>query len=172
MGHLDEETALGGAFGIDGDRRGDVGAQLDIGARLSRHGQVHGGVGERAGLGRGEEILDQGAEAVQLGRCRVPTEQDLAGVGLEVEGQHVLLVLDIDLDLVLVLGMGDGEGRDHGDVAAILGPAADQGADDARRRGWCGGDVTADGMVEDGEDGLEKREERAQSACIHLAEAD
>lgn len=64
---------------------------------------------EGAGLGGGEEVLDQGAEAVEIETRGVPAEQDLAGVGLELERQHVLLVLDVDLDLVLVLGVGDGE---------------------------------------------------------------
>lgn len=118
---------------------------------------------EGAGLGRGEEVLNQGTEAVQLGRCRVPTEQDFARIGLEVEREHVFLILDVNLDLVLVFGVRDGEGRDDGHLAAVLGPASYEGTDDARRGRWRGGRVATDGMVEDGEDGLEGGARSGQS---------
>lgn len=127
---LDEEAALGGALGVDGDGGANVGLELDarVGAGVGRHGQVDGRVGERARVGRREEVLDQRAEAVQLVRRRVPAQQGLARVRPQVQRQHVLLVLHVHLHLVLVLGVRDGEGRRHGRLGPILGSRPHQGA--------------------------------------------
>ena len=149
---LDEEARLGGAVGRHGDGGRDVRLGLDGGARLGRDGQVHGRVREGARLRGGEEVLDEGREAVELVRGRVPPEQGLARGALEGQGQHVLLVLDVDLDLVLVLGVRDRKGAPHLDLAAILAAGADQGADHSCR--LCVAGVAADGVVDDGEDGL------------------
>lgn len=146
VGHLDEEAALGGALGVDGDGGADVAPRLDGPARVGGEGEVDGRVGEGARVGAGEEVLDEGAEGVELERGRVPAEEGLARVGLEGQGQHVLLVLDVDLDLVLLLGVGDGEARAHLDLGAILGARAHEGADDAGRLGGFA-DVAAGGMV-------------------------
>lgn len=154
MGDLDEEAALGSALGVDGDGGADVAPRLDVLAGLCGDGEVDGGVGEGAGVRGGEEVLDQGAEAVELVRGGVPAQQRLAGRGLEHQGQHVLLVFDVDLDLVLLLGVGDGEARPHLDLGAIFGAGAYQGANDPRGLGVFT-DVASDGMVEDGEDSLE-----------------
>lgn len=152
VGDLDEEARLGGALGADGHRSGDVGLGLDGRAGLGADGQVDGRVGEGAGLGRGEEVLDQGAEAVELVRGGVPTKEGLARASLEGQGQHVLLVLDVHLDLVLVLGVGDGEGGAHFDLAAVLAADTHEGTDHPCRLGVAV--VTSDGMVDDGEDRL------------------
>lgn len=160
VGHLDEEAALGGALGIDGDRGGNVAAGLDVGGRVGADGQVDGGVGEGAGVRGGEEVLDQGGEGVELVRSSVPTQKGFARGGLEGEGEHVLLVVDVHLDLVLVLGVRDGEAGANLNLGAIFGAGADEGADNAGRLGIA--DVSSNGMVEDGEDGLQGE---AGSAC-------
>lgn len=153
MGHLDEETALGGALGVDCYRSADVASGLDILARLRGDGHVDGGMGRSAGLSAGEEVLDQGAEAVELGGGGVPPEENFAGRGLQRQGQHVLLVFHIYLDLVLLFGVGDGKARADFDFGAIFGAGADEGADDTRGlRGFTA--VSSGGVVEDGEDGL------------------
>ncbi len=90
-------TATGGA---------DVGLGLDGAASLGADGQVDCRVGEGACLGAGEEVLDQGREAIELMAGGVPAQQGLRGRGAQGQRQHVLPVLDIDLDLVLVLGVG------------------------------------------------------------------
>lgn len=156
MGDLDEQAALGGSLGVDGHGGADVASGLDILAGLGGDGHVDGGVREGAGVGASEEVLDEGAEAVELVRGGVPAEQGLAGVGLQGEGEHVLLVLDIDLDLILLLGVGDGEARADLDFGAIFGTGANEGADDSGGLGVS--DVSSDGVVEDGENGLEQRE--------------
>ena len=109
MGHLHEETALGSALSVDGDRSADVAAGLETLASIGRDGQVNRRMGECAGVGAAEEVLDEGAEAVEFEGCGVPAEQGLAGIGLERQGEHRLLVVNIDLDLVLLFGVRDGE---------------------------------------------------------------
>lgn len=131
MGHLDEQARLGGALRVDGGRGGDVALGLNVFAGLGRDGQVHGGVGEGAGLRGGEEVLDEGGEGIELERGRVPTQQGLAGGGLEGESQHRPLVLNVHLDLVLVLDVGDRKAVAHLNLRAVLGANAYQGADDA-----------------------------------------
>ncbi|KAJ6440420.1 hypothetical protein O9K51_06210 [Purpureocillium lavendulum] len=153
VGHLDEEAAVGGALSVDGHGGADVASRLDVLAGLGRNRQVNGGVGERARLGAGEEVLDKGAEAVELVGRGVPAEQGLAGVGFQGQGEHVLLVLDVDLDLVLLLGVRDGEAGADLDLGSIFGSGADQGADDSGGLGILV-DVPSHGVVEDGEDGL------------------
>lgn len=106
---LDEEAAVGSTLSVDSNGSADVASRLNILARLGRDGHVNSGVGESAGVRAAEEVLDEGAEAVELVRSGVPAEQGLATVGLEGQGKHVFLVLDIDLDLVLLLGVGDGK---------------------------------------------------------------
>lgn len=80
MGDRDEEAGLGGALGVDGDGGRDVGAGLDVGAGVGGDGEVDGRVRESASLGAGEEVLDQGAEAVKFMARRVPSQQNLARV--------------------------------------------------------------------------------------------
>lgn len=152
VGYLDEEARLGGALGADSHGSGDVRLGVDGRAGLGADGQVDGRVGEGAGLGGGEEVLDQGAEAVELVRGGVPTQKGLAGVGLESQGQHVLLVLDVHLNLVLVLGVGDGEGGADFDLAAVLAADTHEGTNHPCRLGVAV--ITSDGMVDDGEDSL------------------
>lgn len=107
VGDLDEQAALGGTLSVDSDGGADVASALNILTRLSRDGHVNGRVREGASIGAGEEILDEGAEAVELVGGGVPSEEGLAGGGLESQGEHVLLVFDIDLDLILLLGVRD-----------------------------------------------------------------
>ena len=156
MGNLDEEAAVGSPLGVDGDGSADVASGLDVLAGLGGDGHVDGGVGEGARVRATEEVLDEGAEAVELVRGGVPAEEVLAGGGLEGQGEHVLLVLDIDLDLVLLLGVRDGEAGADLDFGAIFRAGADEGADDSGGLGVS--DVSSDGVVEDGEDGLEDRQ--------------
>ena len=165
MRHLDEEAALGGALRVDGDGGADVAAGLDALAGVGGDGEVDGRVGEGARVRAGEEVLDEGAEAVELERGGVPAEERLAGVGLEGQGEHVLLVLDIDLDLVLLLGVGNGEARADLDLGAVFGTGADEGADDTAGLGRIA-DVSSYGVVEDGEDSLSGQ---SVSACDGLS---
>lgn len=153
MGHLDEEAAFGGALGIHGDGRADVAPRLDVLARFRRDGHVDGRMGRRARLGTGEEVLDEGTEAVELRRCRVPSEEGLARGGLECEGQHVLLVLNVHLDLVFFFRVRDGEACPHLSLAAIFRSGADEGSYDASGLSIFAG-VSPDGVVENGKDGL------------------
>lgn len=169
VGHLDEEARLGRAVGVNGSRGGDVRVGLDVLAWLGGDGQVNGGVGEGARLGGGEEVLDEGGEAVELEAGGVPTQQGLARAGLEGQLQHGALVLNVDLDLLLILDVGDGEGVAHLDLSAILGPHAYQGANDAGlgcvwRGVFWGSVVAADGMVENGEDCLESGDKKISEA--------
>lgn len=153
MGDLDEKAALGSSLGVDGHGGADVASCLDILAGLCGDGEVDGGVREGAGVRGGEEVLDQGAEAVEFVGGGVPAEQGLAGGGLEDQGEHVLLVFDIDLDLVLLLGMGDGEARANLDFGSIFGAGAYQGANDPGGLGVFT-DISSNGVIEDGEDSL------------------
>ena len=109
MRHLDEEAALGSALRVHGDGGTDVTSCLDILSRVGGDGEMDGRMGEGASVRAGEEVLDQGAEGVELGRRRVPAEQRVAGRSLERQGKHVLLVLDIDLDLVFLFSVRNGE---------------------------------------------------------------
>lgn len=160
--HLNEEAALGGALGVDGYGGADVASRLDIFARLRGDGHVYGGMRRGPRLRAGEEVLDQGAEAVELGRGGVPAEEDFAGRGFECQGQHVLLVFHVHLDLVLLFGVGDGEARSDFDLGAIFRAGADEGADDTCGLGGFTG-VSSDSMVEDGKNGLLSEREKDMS---------
>lgn len=109
MRNLDEEAAVGRTLSTDSNGGADVASALDLLPGVGRDGHVNGGVGEGAGVRAGEEVLDEGAEAVELVRGGIPAEEGLSGVGLEGQGQHVLLILDVDFNLVLLLSVGDGE---------------------------------------------------------------
>lgn len=145
----DEEAGLCGALSVDSDWGGNVGLCDDLLAGLGGNGQVDGWVWESSGLRAGEEVLDKGGEVVELEAGGVPSEKDLAWVGLQLEGEHVLLVLNVDLDLVLGLGVVDGEAVANLNLHSILRADTEEGTNDAVRR-W----VTTGGMVEDGEDDL------------------
>lgn len=109
MRDLDKQAALRGSLGVDCHGSADVASRLDVLAGFRGDGHVDGGVGGGSSFCAGEEVLDQGAEAVQLGRGGVPSEEDLAGGSLECQGQHVLLVFHVHLDLILLFGVGDGK---------------------------------------------------------------
>lgn len=120
----DEGGAVGSTLGGDTNGGGDVGAGLEVLASLGGHCKVNGGVRPCAVALAAVEVLDQGGEGVELGGSGVPADQHLARVGLEVQGQHLLVVLHIDLDLVLGLGVAHGEGGAHFDLTSILGPCS------------------------------------------------
>lgn len=114
---------------------------------------MDGGVRECASIGAGEEVLDQGAEVVELVRRGVPAEQRLAGVGLENQSKHVLLVFDIDFDLVFLLGMRDSEAGSYFDFGTILGSSTDKSTDYTSRLGSFL-DISADCVVKNRKDSL------------------
>ena len=153
MRDLHEEAALGGALSVDRNRGADVASRLDLVTRLGRDGKVNSRVRESACVRAAEEVLDEGAEAVELVGGGVPAEKGLAGRGLEGKGEHVLLVLDIDLDLILLLGVRDGEALADLDFCAIFGSGAHKGADDSGGLGAIT-DIATCGVIEDGENGL------------------
>ncbi|KAI6768357.1 hypothetical protein HG530_006366 [Fusarium avenaceum] len=74
VGDLDEETAFGSTLGVDGNGGADIASRLDILAGFGRDGHVNGRMGECAGVRRAEEVLDKGAEAVELVGGGVPAE--------------------------------------------------------------------------------------------------
>jgi hypothetical protein len=149
VGHGDEGGAVGGSLGGDTDGGRDVGAGLDVLAGLSGHGEVDGRVGERAVALAAVEVLDQGGEGVQLGRRGVPTHQDLLGVGLEMQGEHLLLIFHIHLDLVRRLRVSDSKGAANFHLGAILRPGSEKRTDDTLLIG-----VATKGVIEDREEGL------------------
>lgn len=75
VGHLGEEAALGGALRVDGDGGADVAARLDLLARVGGDSEMDGRVGEGTRVRASEEVLDEGAEAVELERGGVPAEE-------------------------------------------------------------------------------------------------
>jgi hypothetical protein len=95
------------------------------------------------------EVLDEGGEGVEVAAGGVPADEDLAGVCAEVQGEHLLLVVHVDLDLLGCLGVGDGIAVADLDFGAVFAAGAEEGADDAFLLGGA-----AEGVVEDGEDGL------------------
>lgn len=97
------------------------------------------------------EVLDEGGEGVEVAAGGVPADEDLAGVGAEVQGEHLLLVVHVDLDLLGRLGVGDGIAVADLDFGAIFAAGAEEGADDALLVGRA-----AQRVVEDGEDGLDR----------------
>jgi hypothetical protein len=95
------------------------------------------------------EVLDKGGESVELAACRIPAYKNFTGVCAEVEGQHLLLVIHVDLDLLGGLCVGDGIAVADLDFGTVFAARSQEGADDALLVGW-----PAEGVVEDGEDGL------------------
>jgi hypothetical protein len=109
------------------------------------------------------EVLDERGEGVQVAAGRVPADEDFAGVCAEVQGQHLLLVVHVDLDLLGRLGVGDGIAVADLDFGAVFAAGAEQGANDAFLLSGA-----AEGVVEDGEDGLfmiRQRVKHAASRC-------
>lgn len=149
VGHGDEQARVGGALGGDANGGGDVGARLDLLAGLCGDGQVDGGVGPCAVALLTVEVLDEGGEGVEVAAGGVPADEDLAGVGAQVQGQHLLLVVHVDLDLLGRLGVGDGIAIADLDLGAVFAAGAQQGADDALLVGGA-----AQRVIEDGEDSL------------------
>lgn len=79
-------------------------------------------VRESSGLRASEEVLDQGAEAIEGKVGRVPSQKHFARVRLQLQSEHVLLVFNIYLDLVFVLGVRDGEAISNFHLDTIFGP--------------------------------------------------
>jgi hypothetical protein len=149
VGHGDEQARVGGALRSDTNGGGDVRPRLDLLAGLCGHSQVDCGVGPCAVALLAVEVLDEGGEGVEVAAGGVPADEDLAGVGAEVQGQHLLLVVHVDLDLLGRLGVGDGIAVADLDLGAVFAAGSQQGADDALLVGGA-----AEGVVEDGEDSL------------------
>jgi len=152
VGHGDEEARVGGALGGDANGGGDVRLGLDLLAGDGGDSQVDGGVGPCAVALLAVEVLDEGGEGVEVAAGGVPADEDLAGVGAQVQGEHLLLVVHVDLDLLLSLGVGDGIAVADLDLGAVFAAGAEEGADDALLLGG-----PAEGVIEDGEDGLAVR---------------
>jgi hypothetical protein len=108
------------------------------------------------------EVLDKGGEGVQVAAGRVPANEDFAGVCAEVKGKHLLLVVHVHLDLLGRLGVGDGIAVADLDFSAIFAAGAEEGANDAFLLGGA-----AEGVVEDGEDGLFIVCQRVKDAGSH-----
>ena len=68
--------------------------------------RVDGGVGPGAVALLAVEVLDEGREGVEVGAGGIPAHKDFAGVGAQVQGEHLLLVVHVDLDLLGRLGVG------------------------------------------------------------------
>jgi hypothetical protein len=68
-----------------------------------------------------------------------------------VQGEHLLVVFHIDLDLVLGFGVAHSEGGSDLNFTSILRACSQQCTDDAFLVG-----ITAQRVVEDGEDGLKE----------------
>lgn len=153
VGNGDESGAVGSALGGDTNGSGDISPGLEVLAGLSGDSQVDSGVRPCAIALAAVEVLDEGGEGVELGGSGVPANQNLAGVGLQVEGEHLLVIFHVDLDLVLSLGVADGEGGSDLNLASILGSCSQQSTDDALLIG-----IAAERVVENGENGLERHE--------------
>jgi hypothetical protein len=108
------------------------------------------------------EVLDEGGESVQVAAGRVPANEDFAGVCAEVEGKHLLLVVHIDLNLLGGLSVGDGIAVADLDLSAVFAAGAEEGANDAFLLSGA-----AEGVVEDGEDGLFIVCQRVKHAASH-----
>jgi hypothetical protein len=149
VGYWDKEARVGGALSGDSNGGGDVCLGLNVLAGDCRDSQVDGGVWPCAVALLAVEVLDKGGEGVEVAAGRIPTNKDFAGVCAEVQGEHLLLVVHVDLDLLGRLGVGDGIAVADLDLGAVFAAGAEEGADDAFLLGR-----TAEGVVEDGEDGL------------------
>lgn len=149
VGNRDEQARVGGALCGDTNGGRDVCPRLDLLAGLCGKRQVDCGVGPCAVALLAVEILDEGGEGVQVAAGRVPADKDFAGVGAEVQSEHLLLVVHVDLDLLGRLGVGDGIAVADLDLGAVFAAGSQQSADDALLVGGA-----AERVVEDGEDGL------------------
>jgi hypothetical protein len=115
-----ERSAVGSPLSGDTDGGGNVGPGLEVLAGLGRNGQVDGGVRPCTVTLAAVEVLDQGGEGVELGSGGVPTDENLTRVGLQVQGEHLLVVFHVDLDLVLGLRVAHGERGAHLDFTSIF----------------------------------------------------
>ena len=149
VGNGDEQARVGGALSSDTNGGGDVCPRLNLLAGLCGNSQVDCRVGPCAVALLAVEVLDEGGEGVQVAAGRVPANEDLAGVGAEVQGEHLLLVVHVDLDLLGRLGVGDGIAVTDFNLGAVFAAGSEQSADNALLVGG-----TAEGVVEDGEDSL------------------
>jgi hypothetical protein len=80
-----------------------------------------------------------------------------------VKGKHLLLVVHIYLDLLGRLGVGNGVAVADFNLGAIFAAGAEEGANDAFLVGGA-----AEGVVEDGEDGLFKTGQRVGHAAMYV----
>lgn len=95
------------------------------------------------------EVLNKGGEGVEVAAGRIPANEDLAGVGAQMQGQHLLLVVHVYLDLLGCLCVGDGIAVADLDLGAVFAAGSEQRANDALLVGGA-----AEGMVKYREDGL------------------
>ena len=160
MGNGDEQARIGGALSSHTNGGGDVCPRLDLLARLCGNSQVDCGVGPCAVALLAVEVLDEGREGVQVAAGRVPTNEDFAGVGAEVQSEHLLLVVHVDLDLLGRLGVGDGIAVADFDLSAVFAAGSEECADNALLVGRA-----AERVVEDREDSLITCQ-RLQGQCI------
>jgi hypothetical protein len=165
VGNGDEQARVGGALGGDTNGGGDVCPRLDLLARLGGDSQVDSGVRPCAVALLAVEVLDEGGEGVQVAAGGVPADEDLAGIRAQVQGEHLLLVVHVDLDLLGRLGVGDGIAVADLDLSAVFAAGAEEGSNDALLVGRA-----AEGVVEDGEDGLESQYSALTlyGGCAHL----
>lgn len=120
----DEEARVGGALGSHADGGADVGAALDLLAGLGADRQVDGRVGPGAVALLAVEVLDEGGEGVEVAAGGIPADEDLAGVGAQVQLQHLLLVVHVDLDLLGRLRVRHGIAVADLDLGAVLAAGA------------------------------------------------
>jgi len=95
------------------------------------------------------KVLNEGGESVEFAAGGVPANENFAGVGAKVKGEHLLLIVHVDLYLFGGLGMGNGVAVPDFDFSAIFAASAEEGTNDAvlvLR--------TAERVIEDGEYGL------------------
>ena len=107
---------------------------VDVGAWVGGDGEVDGGVRVGAFVGGGVVVLDEGGVHVEVGVGGVPADEDLSGIGAEVEREHSFLILNVDFYcIVFVDGVADGEGGVDGDGGIggrVFAAGAEEGADD------------------------------------------
>jgi hypothetical protein len=149
VGDGNEGGAVGSTLSGNTHGGGNVGAGLEVLSRLGGNSQVDSGVRPCAVTLAAVKVLDQGGEGVELGRGGVPTDEDLAGVGLQVQGEHLLVVLHVDFDLVLGFRVAHGERGAHLNLTSIFRSRSEQSSNNTFLVG-----VAAKRVVEDREDGL------------------
>lgn len=166
VGDGDEQAAVGDAVGVGADGGGDVGSDLDILAGLGGEREVDGGVGESALAVGGVEVLDQGGEGVELRgggvpgsmsniapweirKLLLPSDKNLAGVRLEVESKHGLVVLHVDLNLLLRLVVSNTKAIPDLNLGTVIASDSEKSSDHALLL-----HVSSEGVVEDGEQSL------------------